>query len=149
MRGAVLYGPRLEGSTYGSRMPLHPKLKELIARKQSAPAPQWDLPIEEVRSSFRALWTGGADPRDPRASPLWASELANLPPTLIVAAEFDTLRDEAEAYASKLRAARVSEAYTCWPGMIHGFLQMAGLVDDARHAIHEIATFLRTHTARA
>ena len=107
------------------------------------------VPRADLAWYYREYLAGGADPRDPRASPLWASELANLPPTLIVAAEFDTLRDEAEAYASKLLAARVSEAYTCWPGMIHGFLQMAGLVDDARHAIHEIATFLRTHTARA
>jgi acetyl esterase len=106
------------------------------------------VPRADLAWYYREYLAGAADPRDPRVSPLWASGLAGLPPTLIVAAEFDTLRDEAEAYASKLRSARVSEAYRCWPGMIHGFLQMAGLVEQARRAIDEIATFLHTHTAR-
>lgn len=102
------------------------------------------VPRADLAWYYREYLADAADPCDPRVSPLWASELAGLPPTLIVAAEFDSLRDEAEAYASKLRAARVSAAFTCWPGMIHGFLQMAGLVDDARRAIDEIATFLHT-----
>ena len=39
-------------------MPLHPALEKLIdARLANARAPQWLLPIEEVRTSFRALWT--------------------------------------------------------------------------------------------
>ena len=39
-------------------MPLHPALENLIdARLANARAPQWLLPIEEVRTSFRALWT--------------------------------------------------------------------------------------------
>ncbi len=39
-------------------MPLHPALKTLIAAKMAnARAPQWRLPIEEVRASFRTLWT--------------------------------------------------------------------------------------------
>ena len=29
--------------------------------------------------------------------------------------------------------------YSCYPGMIHGFLQMGGLVADARAALAEIA----------
>ena len=39
-------------------MPLHSALEKLIdARLANARAPQWLLPIEEVRASFRALWT--------------------------------------------------------------------------------------------
>src|ERR671910_1911386 len=39
-------------------MPLHSALEKLIdARLANARAPQWLLPIEEVRTSFRALWT--------------------------------------------------------------------------------------------
>jgi len=39
-------------------MPLHPKLEGLIARKLArTAAPQWEMPIEEVRGAFRSLWT--------------------------------------------------------------------------------------------
>ena len=38
-------------------MPLHSALEDLIGAKiADAPAPQWRLPIEEVRTTFRALW---------------------------------------------------------------------------------------------
>ena len=42
-------------------MPLHPALRELIEEKiANARAPQWQLPIEEVRASFRTLWASQA-----------------------------------------------------------------------------------------
>ena len=67
---------------------------------------------------------------------------SRLPAALIIAAEHDTLRDEAEAYAKKLQEQGVDARYSCYPGMIHGFLQMGGVVSEARQAIEEIATFL-------
>ena len=38
--------------------------------------------------------------------------------------------------------AGVEAYYRCYPGMIHGFLQMAGLVAEAQQAIDEIAAFV-------
>src|SRR4051794_778124 len=39
-------------------MPMHPALQRLIDTKLAlAKAPQWELPITEVRRGFRALWT--------------------------------------------------------------------------------------------
>ncbi len=38
-------------------MALHPALKKLIDEKiANSPAPQWELPLEEVRASFHNLW---------------------------------------------------------------------------------------------
>jgi len=65
-----------------------------------------------------------------------------LAPALVIAAEYDTLRDEAHAYAERLQAAGVATRYSCYPGMIHGFLQMGGLVTDARAALAEVARFV-------
>src|SRR6266550_555706 len=39
-------------------MALHPNLRHLIDAKLAArQAPQWELPIADVRRNFRALWT--------------------------------------------------------------------------------------------
>ncbi|HEX4388954.1 MAG TPA: alpha/beta hydrolase [Steroidobacteraceae bacterium] len=73
----------------------------------------------------------GADAADPRVSPLRAADLHGLPPALVHTAEFDPLRDEGRAYASRLEAAGVRTLYRCHPGMIHLFYGMRGLIPYA------------------
>jgi len=82
------------------------------------------------------------DKRNPLASPLFTASFNGLPPALIIAAEHDTLRDEAEAYAERLTIAGVATRYICAAGMVHGFLQMRGIVPDAQIATEEIARAL-------
>ena len=63
------------------------------------------------------------------ASPLRASltELANLPPALILTAEADILRDEGEAYARRLGEAGVTVTTTRYPGILHDFVMLNAL----------------------
>ena len=100
------------------------------------------VPREDLAWYYRTYYGAGRDPRDPRVSPLCAEDVSGLPRALIIAAEYDTLRDEAAAYAEKLRAAGVEVTYSCYGGMIHGFMGMGGLVQEAQQAIDEIARFL-------
>lgn len=69
---------------------------------------------------------------DPRASPLRAARFDGLPPAIVCTAGFDPLHDEGAAYAEKLAAAGVAVDYTDYPGQIHGFVSMAGAIDEGR-----------------
>ncbi len=71
-----------------------------------------------------------------------AQSLSGLPPAFIVTAEFDPLRDEGEIYAERLREASVPVALVRYPGMIHGFMQMAAKLDAASQVMDRIAAVL-------
>ena len=92
---------------------------------------------------FRDHYAGdAADFTDPLMSPLKAADLAGLPPAVVATAEFDPLRDEGNAYADALRSAGVEVDTTCYPGMIHGFFDMAPFSAGARAATDDaIARF--------
>ncbi|WP_051772364.1 alpha/beta hydrolase [Saccharothrix sp. NRRL B-16314] len=85
------------------------------------------------------------DGRNPLVSPLLAEDLTGLPPALVITAEHDPLRDEGEQYAERLREAGVPVVATRYDGVAHGFFAMSGVVDAARDARAEVATFLRHH----
>lgn len=79
------------------------------------------------------------------ASPLLAepATLRRLPPTLIIAAALDPLRDEAERYAVKLHAAGVATEFECVEGTIHGFVLFAGVLNLGKAAIRRIGARIR------
>ena len=87
-----------------------------------------------------------ADPTDgahPYASPLRASDLSGLAPALVVAAEYDALRDEAEEYARRLQRDGVRTKLSVYGGMIHGFFSMGGTIGRAADLLAEIGTEIR------
>lgn len=81
--------------------------------------------------------------RNPYANPLAAASLADLPPALVLTAEYDPLRDEGEAYAERLKSEGVRVDCTRYDGVIHGFFSFADLVDKGKQAIAQAGAAVR------
>jgi acetyl esterase len=96
----------------------------------------WDLYIKDP-----------AQRKEIYASPLQATaeQLKGLPPALVITEENDVLRDEGEAYASKLDAAGVHVASINYNGMIHDFVIINALhgLPETQIAIQRIADVLK------
>jgi acetyl esterase len=73
---------------------------------------------------------------------------------VIITAEHDILRSEAQEYVQRLRDEDVRVAHHDYPGQIHGFFQMRGVMSDAQDAMNVAAShvnheFTRRDAARA
>jgi acetyl esterase len=84
-----------------------------------------------------------AHDRDWRLSPLLADNLANLPAALVLTAGFDPLRDEGQAYADRLSAAKVPCTSICFERQIHGFILMGKVLEEANTAVMVCAAALQ------
>jgi acetyl esterase len=83
-----------------------------------------------------------SDRDDWRASPILAKNFQGLAPALIMTCGYDPLLDEGKEYADKLKQAGVNVNYRCYEGQIHGFITMGRVIDEANHAIKEIAGYV-------
>ena len=88
-----------------------------------------------------------ADAENPYACPSRAAHLRGLAPALIITGEYDVLRDEGERYGEALRAAGVAAQITRYDGYHHGFFNFVGVLDRARLALEEAATWLKSRCA--
>jgi acetyl esterase/lipase len=103
------------------------------------------------REGMKWFWdqytTDPAQRSEITASPLRASldELTGLPPALVITGEADVLRDEGEAYATKLRQAGVAVTAVRYQGIIHDFVMVNALRETqaAEAAINQAITVLR------
>lgn len=87
-----------------------------------------------------------ADPEvrdDPRIAPLCAPDLSDLPPAIVVSAEFDPLRDGGVAYAEALAAAGVPTEHVRARGHTHVSVTMVDVVVSGIPIRARIADALR------
>ena len=103
-------------------------------------------------SLMRWFWDHYADPADrshPKASPLRAADLSNLPPAFIMTAQFDPLRDEGIAYGQALAAAGVAVQQTTARGHTHTSMTMVDVVVSGAGPRAEMASALRGFFVKA
>jgi len=84
-----------------------------------------------------------ADRSDLRASPLRAQDLRGQPPTLVITAGFDPLRDEGQAYADRLRMAGVDVVHREYPGQIHAFVCLTKVIPQGMACTLAVGDYLR------
>jgi acetyl esterase len=80
----------------------------------------------------------------PDASPLRAEDVSNLPPAIVITAEYDPLRDEGIAYAQRLEAAGVSVTHRHHDDMFHDFFSFVNLIDAGNEAVERAGGEIRT-----
>lgn len=83
------------------------------------------------------------DRKNPYVSPLFAEDLAGLPPALIATAEFDPLKDEGKKYAQRLEKAGIPTIFKEYKGVIHAFAAMPKLLKATRDLEEQIASELK------
>jgi len=137
-------------------------------RKAGKPSPACQLlyyaavdnrPVPEMRKDYvsaRLFWQGfgldvpfteyvhravfpGMNLSQPEISPIFADDIARMPPTLVAAAGFDPLRDSDRAYAAALKKAGVETVYLEYPSLRHGFMQHTRVTKEADRASRESA----------
>lgn len=96
--------------------------------------------MEKARENYtpdEKMWS------NPYSSPLEAN-LENLPPTIMITAEFDPLRDEGEAYAKRLAEFNTPVTASRYNGVMHGFVSLYEVMHRGKQALNETATYLNT-----
>ncbi|MBI4941777.1 MAG: alpha/beta hydrolase [Actinobacteria bacterium] len=126
---------------------------DLVTSPSAKPNPDPSIPPELLAFLLASAekfdnWyvPDAAERSNPLVSPVCATDLTGLPPALVITAELDILRAEADRYAKMLEQAGVPTEHVMFTGCQHGFTHI-GPPDQAREAWRRIADFLRRHLA--
>lgn len=95
-------------------------------------------------------WFGAAyaaDAHDPRAYPI-LSDHAGTPPTVLVTAGLDPIRDSGRAYCAELVRSGINVTFLEFSGVIHGFVQLRKAIPSAERDIATIFAAIRQQLDR-
>jgi acetyl esterase len=98
---------------------------------------------------YWSQYGGGSAPDDPRAALSNVTDLRGLPPTYLLVAGLDPLRDEGLGFADALRKSGVRMRCREYPDMPHGFLLFAGRLSRAVEGLSEVADEIAAGLANA
>lgn len=106
-------------------------------------------PILNKEEGIRAWnWylTTAEDRQDPLAIPLLIKNFKSTPPTFVLLAEHDPLRDEGRQLAENMEASGVRVKVSVYKEMIHGFMHMGAVLKETKTAVKEIALFIKENS---
>jgi acetyl esterase len=123
---------------------IYPVIDPMMASESYDEVAGWGLDRAAVTAAWDAFVPERARRFTPDVAPLAVPDLSGLPPTLMITAEYDVLRDEGADYADALITAGVPVVHTRYAGMNHGFARKLALFDAARAATDQVASSLRS-----
>ena len=121
---------------------IYPVIDPMLASESYAELGGYGLDRASMKRAWETYVPEPAQRFGPDVAPL-AADLAGMPPTLIITAEYDVLRDEGADYADALIAAGVPTVHVRYAGMNHGFARKLAVIDAARAATDQVAAALR------
>ena len=95
---------------------------------------------------FAALYLGGGDVNDPKASPLHA-DLSGLPPLLVQVGGDEILLDDATRLVALAKAAGVEADLRVWEGMMHVWHLFSPLLSEGLGGLAEAGDFIRARSS--
>jgi acetyl esterase len=122
---------------------VYPAIDPLTASESHAELGEYGLDRESMRLAWQTYVPDAGLRFTPDVAPLAVADLAGMPPTLMISAEYDVLRDENADYADALVAAGVPVVHVRYAGVNHGFARKLALFDAARAAADQIAAGMR------
>lgn len=124
----VLIYPGIDNSTAG---------EQRLSRIEQAQTPP--LGAQAMKTMVSNYLPDPTSANDWRASPLLAEDHTDLPPVLVITGGYDPLRDEGIAYAQRLAESGVEVLHRHYAGLVHGFIEMGGVLDAVEDAMQTIA----------
>jgi acetyl esterase len=131
IKGEILIYPATDHYSAGSGSYVVKAKGQLLTTKRTVRF--WDTYLQQRT---------GAEPEVQRAFPKRSDNLAALPPTLLITAENDPLRDEGRAYAEQLEKADVAVTYHHFDTAEHGFACSDGPTEDHRLFMRQLKEWL-------
>ena len=92
-------------------------------------------------------YIGSNDPRSPLISPIYA-DLKDFPPMIIQVGSDEILLDDSMRMAERAKQAGVDLTINIYEGMWHVFHILYRLIPEAKHAVHELGSFIKNHFGR-
>lgn len=133
---------------------------DIFTSAYKKPLPKGAIP-PEIADMYNSCYCKPEERALSYVSPLYAKpdELNGLPSALVITAELDSLKAEAEHYAKKLKKAGVNVEYHNYKDVTHGFTisafsplpmsndiaDMKTTIDAATDALNKIAAFLQKY----
>ncbi|MEV0247115.1 alpha/beta hydrolase fold domain-containing protein [Nocardia sp. NPDC050712] len=152
------------GGNLAALVAVHARDQGIRLDHQVLEVPAADLHIEDDESyrdycelndlggelaALRTAYLGAPGTAGGWPAPADVPDLTDLPPALVITAEFDPLRDCGTAYAARLAAAGVPVRTWCAPRQLHGSGALTATSPVAREWQRRIGTFLRSRSAAA
>lgn len=119
-----------------------------LAGRPPSPEEGRSAPVAWALEALAGLYAGGADPKNPEISPIYA-DLSGFPPTLLMAGDREIMAPDARRLAARARDCRANLAFEPYPGGVHVLPFFTRVSAEGRALLARAGRFVRDHAGPA